>query len=182
MFAVLIAGSIGWVLSGWVGVAVGATVASAVAILTEALSPPIERGTSHERRMRKDRRYRARYEALEDGWRRPYPRSRRAWQPAIQARDETPAVADPAPAPPVQVALDEPEPKPPVLFHSTQEQVPAGSKRPARRARAAKPSRTAAAPSSSGKSGSEPTRRSESTRHKRATEASPRPRRGTKPA
>ena len=94
MFAVLIAGSIGWVLSGWVGVAVGATVASAVAVLTEALSPPIERGTSHERRMRRDRRYRARYEALEAGWRRPVPRRRRAWQPSSRRSGDCPACPD----------------------------------------------------------------------------------------
>ena len=56
MFAVLIAGSIGWVLSGWVGMAVGATVASVVAVLTDTLTPPIEQGTSHERRMRRNRR------------------------------------------------------------------------------------------------------------------------------
>ena len=85
-----------------------------------------------------------------------------AWQPAV---------ADPATAPPVQVALDEPEPTPTVPDHGTQEQVPAGSKRPGRRARAAKSNRTAAAPSSIGKSGSEPARRSESGRQKRAVEA-----------
>ena len=109
MFAVLIAGSIGYVLSGWVGVAVGATIASAVAVLTEALTPPIERGTSHERRMRRDRRYRARYEAIEDSWRRPYPRSRREWQRATQPAGKKPAVAGPAPADPMLVAIDEPE-------------------------------------------------------------------------
>ena len=130
MFAVLIAGSIGYVLSGWVGVAVGATIASAVAVLTEALTPPIERGTSHERRMRRDRRYRARYEALEDSWRRPYPRSRREWQRATQPSGKKPAVAGPAPADPILVAIDEPELPSHVSDSIAQEQLPAGSKRP----------------------------------------------------
>jgi hypothetical protein len=160
MFAVLIAGSIGYVLSGWVGVAVGATVASAVAVLADALTPPIERGTSHERRMRRDRRYRARYEALEDGWRRPYPRSRKAWQPAIQPAREKPAVADPAPIDPMPAAVDKPELAPPLPDDSTQGQLPAGSKRPGRSPRAEKSSRTSAAPASTVKSDSAPARRS----------------------
>ena len=182
MFAVLIAGTIGYVLSGWVGVAVGATVASAVAVLTDALTPPIERGTSHERRMRSNRRYRARYEALEDSWRRPYPRSRRAWLSAMQPTVKKPAVAGPAPADPMLVAIDESELASPVPDHSTQVQLPAASKRPGRSARAEKSSRTSAAPSSGGKSGSKPARRSESGRPKRAVKTSPRPRGGTPPA
>ena len=109
MFAVLIAGSIGYVLSGWVGMAVGAIVASVVAVLTESLTPLIEQGTSHERRMRGDRRYRSRFEALEDSWRRPYPRSRRAWLSAMEPTGKKPAVAGPAPADPMLVAVDEPE-------------------------------------------------------------------------
>ena len=127
MFAVLIAGSIGYVLSGWVGVAVGATIASAVAVLTEALTPPIERGTSHERRMRRDRRYRARYEAIEDSWRRPYPRSRREWQRATQPAGKKPAVAGPVPADPLLVGIDEPE-----LPRPCRTPAPRGSSRPAR--------------------------------------------------
>ena len=127
MFAVLIAGSIGYVLSGWVGVAVGATIASAVAVLTEALTPPIERGTSHERRMRRDRRYRARYEAIEDSWRRPYPRSRREWQRATQPAGKKPAVAGPVPAEPLYVGVDEPE-----LPRPCRTPSPRGSSRPAR--------------------------------------------------
>ena len=181
MFAVLIAGSIGYVLSGWAGMAVGAMVASVVAVLTEALTPPIERGTSHERRMRANWHYRARYEALEDGWRRPYPRHRRAWQPAIQPARETRALAELTPVDPVPVALDELEPAAPLLDHSEPRQLPAGSKAPGRRARAQTSSRSAAAPSASGKSDSSP-RRKESGRHKRAVEASPRPRRGPQPA
>ena len=182
MFAVLIAGTIGYVLSGWVGVAVGATVASVVAVLTDALTPPIERGTAHERRMRSNRRYRARYEALEDGWRRPNPRSRKAWQPAIQPAGKVPAVAGPVPADRLPDAVDEPELASPVPDDSIRVEPPAGSKRPGRRARAEKSSRTSAAPSSSGTSGSKPARRSESGRHKRAVNASPRPRGGTPPA
>jgi hypothetical protein len=180
MFAVLIAGSIGYVLSGWVGAAVGATVASAVAVLTDTLTPPIERGTWHERQMRANRRYRARYEALEDGWRRPYPRHRRAWQPRSQPAAKALAAADPAPADPARVAL-KPEPPSTLPNHSTQPQLQAGSKGPGRRARAQRSSRSAAAPSSSGKSGGSP-RRTESGRNKQAVEASPRPRRGPRPA
>ena len=181
MFAVLIAGSLGWVLSGWVGVAVGATVASAVAVLTEALSPPIERGTSHERRMRRDRRYRARYEALEDSWRRPYPRSRRAWLSAMEPTGKKPAVAGQAPADPRLVAADEPELVSTVPNDSTQGQFPAGSKRPGRSARAATSSRSTGGPSSSGNSGSKPARRSEGGRRQRTVKAAPRPRGGTPP-
>ena len=182
MFAVLIAGSIGYVLSGWVGVAVGATIASAVAVLTEALTPPIERGTSHERRMRRDRRYRARYEALEDSWRRPYPRSRREWQRATQPSGKKPAVAGPAPADPILVAIDEPELPSHVSDSIAQEQLPAGSKRHGRSARAETSSRASTGPSSSGKSTSKPARRSESGRRKRAVKASPQPWGGTPPA
>ena len=81
MFAVLVAGSIGYVLSGWAGVAVGACAATIVAVLTETLTPVDDQWTAHERRMRRNRRYRARYEALEEGWRRPG-RPARRWVPA----------------------------------------------------------------------------------------------------
>jgi hypothetical protein len=182
MFAVLIAGSIGWVLSGWVGVAVAATVASAVAVLTEALSPPIERGTSHERRMRRDRHYRARYEALEDGWRRPVPKSRREWQRAMRPAGAKPVVADPQRPDPMPVAVDEPRLPSPVPDEHTQGELPAGSKRPGRSRRAAKASRTSTEASSSGRSGSKPARRSEGGRHERGVKAAPRPRGGTPPA
>ena len=182
MFAVLIAGTIGYVLSGWVGVAVGATVASAVAVLTEALTPPIERGTSHERRMRRDRRYRARYEAIEDSWRRPYPRSRREWQRAMRPAGAKPAVVVLEHPDPMPVAVDEPRLPSPVPDESTQGELPAGSKRPGRSPRAATASRTSADSSSSGKSGSKPARRSESGRRERGVKAAPRPRGGTPPA
>jgi hypothetical protein len=180
MFAVLVAGSIGWVLSGWVGVAVGATVASVVAVLTDTLTRPIEDGTSHERRMRRDRRYRARYEALEDSWRRPYPRSRRAWLSAMEPTGKKPAVAGPAPADPILVAVAEPE-LPSVPDDSTRGQLPAGAEHPGRSARAARSSRTTGGPSSSGKSGSKPARRSEGGRRQRAVKAAPRPPGGTPP-
>src|SRR5215207_7226558 len=157
MFAVLIAGTIGYVLSGWVGVAVGATVASVVAVLTDALTPPMERGTTHERRMRRDRRYRARYEALEDGWRRPNPRSRMASK-AVQPARSKPAVAGLLPADPIPVAVDEPQLASTVPDDSTQGQLPAGAKRSGRSARAEKSS-TSTAPSSSVKSGNKPARR-----------------------
>ena len=150
MFAVLIAGSIGYVLSGWVGVAVGATVASAVAVLTEALTPPIERGTWHERRMRRDRRYRARYEAIEDSWRRPYPRSRREWQRATQPTGKKPAFAGPAPADPVPLRSTSRSSRRIVPDSNTQGQLPAGSKRPGRSPRAETSSRTSAPPRQAG--------------------------------
>ena len=182
MFAVLIAGSIGYVLSGWAGMAVGATVASVVAVLTETLTPVIEQGTSHERRMRTNRHYRARYEALEDSWRRPYPRSRRAWLSAMEPTGKKPAVAGPAHADPMLVAVDEPELPSHVPESSTQGQLPASSKRPGRSARAETSSRTHAAPSSSGKSGSKPARRNEGGRRQRAVKAAPQPRDGAAPA
>ena len=150
MFAVLIAGSIGWVLSGWVGVAVGATVASVVAVLTDALTPPIERGTSHEHRMRRNRRYRARYEALEDGWRRPYPWSRKAWQPAVRPAGKERFVAAPVSADPALVRVDEADLAATVPEDSTMGQLPTGSKRPGRSARAETSSRTSAGPASAG--------------------------------
>ena len=172
MFAVLIAGSIGYALSGWVGVAVGATVASAVAVLTEALSPPIERGTSHERRMRRDRRYRARYEAIEDGWRRPVPRSRRAWQPAISPPEEAGSRRSGVCPSFARCTRQAGAPRP------CRTPAPRNRSRPARnvlvagharRSRVAMPQ----VPTSIGKSGSEPARRSESGQHKRAVKAAP---------
>ena len=182
MFAVLIAGTIGYALSGWVGVAVGATVASVVAVLTDALTPPMERGTSHERRMRRDRRYRARYEALEDGWRRPNPKSRMASQRAVQPARRKPAVAGPLPADPSPVSVGEPQLASTLPDDSTPGQLPAGARRPGRSARADKSSRTSATPSSSVKSSSKPARRSESGRQKRGAKAAPQPRGGTPPA
>jgi hypothetical protein len=180
MFAVLIAGTIGYALSGWVGVAVGATVASVVAVLTDSLTPPMERGTSHERRMRRDRRYRARYEALEDRWRRPNPKSRMASGSAVQPARKKPAVAGPLPADPMIFAVDQPQLASTVPGDSTQ--PPAGAKRPGRSAQTKKSSRTSAAPSSSVKLSNKPARRSESGRQKRAAKAAPQPRGGTPPA
>jgi hypothetical protein len=72
VLAVFAAGLIGYALGGWVGVAVGACSATAVSVLLDPLTPPGDRLTAHERRMRKNRRYRLRYEALEENWRNPY--------------------------------------------------------------------------------------------------------------
>ena len=82
VLAVLAAGLIGYALGGWLGVAVGAGSATAVSILLEPLTPPGDRQTAHELRMRRNRRYRTRYEALEQGWRRPAgSRQRTDWKP-----------------------------------------------------------------------------------------------------
>ena len=82
VLAVLVAGLIGYALGGWLGVAVGAGSATAVSVLLEPLTPPGDRQTAHERRMRRNRRYRVRYEALEENWRRPPgSRQRTNWKP-----------------------------------------------------------------------------------------------------
>jgi hypothetical protein len=82
VLAVLVAGLIGYVLGGWLGVAVGAGSATAVSVLLEPLTPPGDRHTAHEVRMRRNRRYRTRYEALEHGWRHPPgSRQRTDWKP-----------------------------------------------------------------------------------------------------
>jgi xanthine/CO dehydrogenase XdhC/CoxF family maturation factor len=132
VFAVFAAGLIGYALGGWVGVAVGACSATAVTVLLEPLTPPGDRMTAHERRMRRNRRYRTRYEALEDNWRNPYrPTQRTDWKAvdrlvaegraveqlvepeivplraAVEAEAPAPVpLSDPAPA------LDEPKPAP----------------------------------------------------------------------
>ena len=120
MLAVLAAGLIGYALGGWLGVAVGAGSATAVSVLLEPLTPPGDRQTAHERRMRRNRRYRTRYEALEEGWRNPN-RKRTDWKPVnrlvAEGRAAEPvlpieivplpvAIAEPAPAP----ALEAPKP------------------------------------------------------------------------
>lgn len=82
VLAVLVAGLIGYALGGWLGVAVGAGSATAVSVLLEPLTPPGDRQTAHERRMRRNRRYRTRYEALEENWRHPDGmRQRTDWKP-----------------------------------------------------------------------------------------------------
>jgi hypothetical protein len=72
MFLVLIAGLFGYAIGGWLGVAIGALAGAGVAVLSDAITPPSERETLHEHRMRRSRRYRGRYEALEQDWRREY--------------------------------------------------------------------------------------------------------------
>jgi xanthine/CO dehydrogenase XdhC/CoxF family maturation factor len=111
MFAVLAAGLVGYALGGWLGVAVGACSATAVTVLLEPLTPPGDRETAHERRMRRSRRYRARYESLEDAWRHPYQPRRKAWKPAGRPAQATPTVEAPAPVEAV-VNVEAPEPAP----------------------------------------------------------------------
>jgi hypothetical protein len=112
MFLVLIAGLFGYAIGGWLGVAIGALAGAGIAVLSDAITPPRDRETAHERRMRANRRYRTRYEALEMEWRgyRPAPR-----EPSKQPVEIVPLpAAEPATAAAVNVALavlDEPETK-----------------------------------------------------------------------
>ena len=115
MLAVLAAGLVGYALGGWLGVAVGACSATAVTVLLEPLTPPGDRETAHERRMRLSRRYRARYTSLEESWRRPYQPRRRTWSPADRPADPAPTPAA-APTPP---ALETPEPAPALPARAT---------------------------------------------------------------
>lgn len=113
MLAVLVAGLIGYALGGWLGVAVGAGSATAVSVLLEPLTPPGDRHTAHELRMRRNRRYRTRYEALEHGWRQPPgSRQRTDWKPVnrlvAEGRATEPAV--PIEIVPIPEAVAEPAP------------------------------------------------------------------------
>ena len=113
MLAVLAAGLIGYALGGWLGVAVGAGSATAVSVLLEPLTPPGDRQTAHERRMRRNRRYRTRYEALEEGWRNPYrPKQRTNWKPVNRLVAEGRAAEPVLPIEivPLPVAISEPAP------------------------------------------------------------------------
>ena len=113
VLAVLVAGLIGYALGGWLGVAVGAGSASAVSVLLEPLTPPGDRQTAHERRMRRNRRYRTRYEALEHGWRGPPgSRQRTDWKPVNRLVAEGRAVEPVLPIEivPLPVATAEPAP------------------------------------------------------------------------
>ena len=112
VLAVLAAGLIGYALGGWLGVAVGAGSATAVSMLLEPLTPPGDRQTAHEKRMRRNRRYRTRYEALEDSWRRPHGRRRTDWKPVNRLVAEGRAVEPVLPIEivPVPAAIEEPVP------------------------------------------------------------------------
>ena len=113
VLAVLAAGLIGYALGGWLGVAVGAGSATAVSILLEPLTPPGDRQTAHEMRMRRNRRYRTRYEALEDNWRRPPgTRQRTNWKPVNRLVAEGRAVEPVLPIEivPPPAAIAEPTP------------------------------------------------------------------------
>jgi hypothetical protein len=113
VLAVLVAGLIGYALGGWLGVAVGAGSATAVSVLLEPLTPPGDRHTAHELRMRRNRRYRTRYEALEHSWRQPSGSRRRTdWKPVsrlvAEGRATEPVV--PIEIVPIPEAIAEPTP------------------------------------------------------------------------
>ena len=63
MFLVLTAALAGYVIGGVAGLVIGAGVFAGFGLLSQRFEPPGERVTLHERHMRKNRRYRARYEA-----------------------------------------------------------------------------------------------------------------------
>ena len=63
MFLVLTAALAGYVIGGVAGLVIGASVFAGFGLLSHRFEPPGERVTLHERHMRKNRRYRARYEA-----------------------------------------------------------------------------------------------------------------------
>ena len=113
MLAVLAAGLVGYALGGWLGVAVGACSATAVTVLLDPLTPRGDRETTHEQRMRRNRRYRARYESLEDAWRHPYQPRKRTWTPADRpaqatATVEAPVVVEPPATVELPAALEAP--------------------------------------------------------------------------
>ena len=159
VLAVLAAGLIGYALGGWLGVAVGAGSATAVSVLLEPLTPPGDRQTAHERRMRRNRRYRTRYEALEEGWRRPPgTRQRTDWKPVnrlvAEGRAAEPvlpiemvplpiAIAEPAPAPGPALETPKKAPKTTAKRKPT-EPKPTAARKP-RTPRSSKAARTPAA-------------------------------------
>ena len=112
MFVMLIAGLFGYAIGGWLGVAIGTLAGAGIAVLSDAITPPRDRGTTHERRMRSNRRYRTRYEALEMEWRgyRPVPREP-SKQPAeiVPFPETAPTAVDAEPV--VTAALEAPKPK-----------------------------------------------------------------------
>lgn len=63
MVLVLAAALAGYVIGGAVGLVIGAVVFAGFGLLSHRFEPQGERVTLHERHMRKNRRYRARYEA-----------------------------------------------------------------------------------------------------------------------
>ena len=63
MFLVLAAALAGYVIGGVAGLFIGTGVFAAFGLLSNRFEPPGERVTLHERHMRRNRRYRARYEA-----------------------------------------------------------------------------------------------------------------------
>ena len=150
MFAVLAAGLVGYALGGWLGVAVGACSATAVTVLLEPLTPPGDRETAHERRMRRSRRYRARYESLEDAWRHPYQPRRKTWKPADRPAQATPAVE--APAPVEILAVEAAEPAPALPASASPRKRPSRASTPrATKPKPAKPREVSAQPRSTGR-------------------------------
>jgi xanthine/CO dehydrogenase XdhC/CoxF family maturation factor len=153
VLAVLAAGLIGYALGGWLGVAVGACSATAVSVLLEPLTPPGDRLTAHERRMRKNRRYRVRYEALEDSWRNPYrTRQRTDWKSVDRRLAQGVKLPEP-PAPeivPVSVADEGPAfeietPTGQALMPMPAAAFPAEASKPAAARKRSQPKRTAEA-------------------------------------
>lgn len=156
MFAVLAAGLVGYALGGWLGVAVGACSATAVTVLLEPLTPPGDRETTHERRMRRSRRYRARYESLEDAWRHPYQPRRKTWKPADRRARATPVVEAPAPVEaPVPgeaiVNVEATEPAPALPAPTTARKRPSRAVTTPRATKPAKPRDVSAQPRSTGR-------------------------------
>jgi hypothetical protein len=62
MILVFAAALAGYVIGGIAGLAIGAGVFAVFGLISHRFEPPGERVTLHERHMRKNRRYRARYE------------------------------------------------------------------------------------------------------------------------
>lgn len=63
MVLVFAAALAGYVIGGVAGLLIGAVVFALFGLLSHRFEPPGERVTLHERQMRRNRRYRARYEA-----------------------------------------------------------------------------------------------------------------------
>ena len=63
MVLVFAAALAGYVIGGMAGLLIGAVVFAGFGLVSQRFEPPGERVTLHERHMRRNRRYRARYEA-----------------------------------------------------------------------------------------------------------------------
>jgi hypothetical protein len=145
VLAVLVGGLIGYALGGWLGVAVGAGSATAVSVLLEPLTPPGDRHTAHELRMRRNRRYRTRYEALEESWRRPPgSRQRTDWKPVHRLVAEGRATEPVLPIEIVPLPVASAEPTPALV-------APKKAPKATTKRKAAEPKATAAKPATARK-------------------------------